>query len=328
LMKAIRIVAALLLASVAVADQWSQFQQFIADYNRKYDSTTELEYRFQIFKDNLAKIDAQNSANRAAGGENVFGINDFADVTTAEFGQRLMKNLPPRVPQGDENSPFVMPQAGENVDWRTKGVITAVKDQGNCGSCWAHSADEAVESFNAITNKNLLTLSVQQCTACTYSYNGCDGGWPHDAYQYAIINRDGIDSDAAYPYSIPQAGNCKFGAHGMADAPVADDSSYNSPKRGELTNLLNATGPVSVCVAAESWSSYTGGIMKTCTGSVDHCVQAVGYNTQGSESYWIVRNSWGVSWGIKGYIYLDMTANSGDICHIQEYMTYPNPVKA
>jgi len=119
------------------------------------------------------------------------------------------------------------------------------------------------------------------------------------------------------------AGNCKFGATGKADKPMTTDKSYMSPARGQLQNLLDGTGPVSVCVAADAWQTYTSGVLKSCPGSVDHCVQAVGYNSDASETYWIVRNSWGTSWGIKGYIYLDMTADNGDICHIQEYMTYP-----
>jgi hypothetical protein len=319
-MKALTLALAAL-ASVASGSEWTRFQQFMTDFNKKYDSEVEMQYRFEIFKDNLAKIDTQNAAHRAIGGENVFGVNTFADMTTAEFSQRLMKNLPPRAPAPKMEGEFKV-QAGA-VDWRQKGVITPVKDQGQCGSCWAHSADEATESFVAIKDGKLLDLSVQQCTACTYNYDGCNGGWPHDAYPYAITQRKGIDLDSDYPYSIPQAGICKFGASGNADKPAADVSSYSSPKNGQLQNLLDSTGPVSVCVAAEQWSAYTGGILKNCPGSVDHCVQAVGYNSTGSEPYWIVRNSWGTGWGYAGYIYLDMNTNQGDICHIQEYMTYP-----
>jgi len=166
------------------------------------------------------------------------------------------------------------------------------------------------------------TLSVQQCTACTYNYNGCNGGWPYDAYTYAIENRNGIDLDADYPYNIATAGVCKFGT-GNADKPVTTDKGYKNVARGSLQTALSSTGPVSVCLAAETWDSYTGGILSVCTGSVDHCVQAVGYNTAGPTPYWVVRNSWGTSWGIQGYIYLNMNVDNGDICHIQEYVTYP-----
>jgi len=271
----------------------------------------------------LVKIARQNAEHVAIGGGEVFGINTFADMTAEEFSVRLMKNLPYREPSNATYT-FTLPAPNTIVDWRNKGVVTAVKDQGQCGSCWAHSADEAEESFDAIYNKRSApyVLSVQQCTACTYDYNGCDGGWPHDAYVNAIEKRNGIDLDSDYPYSIPQAGNCKFGK-GDADKPVTDNKAYVSPVKGQLQNVLTSNGPASVCVAAESWQYYTGGILKTCTGSVDHCVQAVGYTVSGSEPYWVVRNSWGTGWGEKGYIYLDMTVDNGDICHIQEYMTYP-----
>jgi len=201
--------------------------------------------------------------------------------------------------------------------------VTPVKDQGQCGSCWAHSADEAIESSYLINGGPLTVLSVQQCTACTYTTNGCDGGWPHDAYVKAVENRNGIDLNSDYPYNINQAGTCKFGPSGNADKPYTNVKTYSSPPRGQLQSQLNTVGPISVCLAAETWQTYTGGVLKNCAGSVDHCVQAVGYNSDAAEPYWIVRNSWGTGWGIQGYIYLDMTADNGDICHIQEYMTWP-----
>jgi C1A family cysteine protease len=297
------------------------FNDFLIKYEKRYDSLEELNARFVIFKSNLVRIAERNAENIRAGGEAVHGINSLADLSVEEFLRtRVMKNLPYRAPAPVGELNVTMPAT--TVDWRTKGVITPVKDQGNCGSCWAHSADEAVESFYAIKSGNLQVLSVQQCTACTYTYNGCDGGWPHDAYTNAVQARNGLELNSAYPYNIAQAGNCQL-TGGKAVNAVTDDSGFSSPLQGQLQNLLNNVGPVSVCVAAESWQTYTGGVMMTCAGSVDHCVQAVGYNSDASTPYWLVRNSWGTGWGYAGYIYLSMTANNGDICHIQEYMTYP-----
>jgi C1A family cysteine protease len=297
------------------------FNDFLIKYEKRYDSLEELNARFVIFKSNLVRIAERNAENIRAGGEAVHGINSLADLSVEEFLRtRVMKNLPYRAPAPVGELNVTMPAT--TVDWRTKGVITPVKDQGNCGSCWAHSADEAVESFYAIKSGNLQVLSVQQCTACTYTYNGCDGGWPHDAYTNAVQARNGLELNSAYPYNIAQAGNCQL-TGGKAVNAVTDDSGFSSPVQGQLQNLLTNVGPVSVCVAAESWQTYTGGVMMTCAGSVDHCVQAVGYNSDASTPYWLVRNSWGTGWGYAGYIYLSMTANNGDICHIQEYMTYP-----
>jgi Pyruvate/2-oxoacid:ferredoxin oxidoreductase delta subunit len=319
------LLATLLALSAAIHDDaFVKFNEFVVKYNKQYESLGEFENRFQIFKNNLVKIARQNAEHVAIGGGEVFGVNVFADMTAEEFSVRLMKNLPYRAPDNTTYT-FTPPAPNTLVDWRTKGVVTPVKDQGQCGSCWAHSADEAVESFDAIVNKRAtaLELSQQQCTACTYTYNGCNGGWPHDAYGAAIADRNGIDSMNDYPYNIAQAGNCKFGAKGPADKPQTTDKGYKSPTKGSLQSNLDTTGPVSVCVAADAWQTYSSGVLKSCPGSVDHCVQAVGYNSDASETYWIVRNSWGTGWGVKGYIYLDMTADSGDICHIQEYMTYP-----
>jgi len=310
-------------ALVAASDPFFEFTQFAAKYGKFYHAKDEFAYRFQAFKDNLVKIDELNKAQVAAGGKPCFGVNEFADVPAHEFAQRLMKNLTYPAPQKIVVD-FKMPTA--DVDWRTKGAVTAVKDQGQCGSCWAFSATEATESFYFLVNETshkLYDLSAQQVTACTYNYNGCNGGWPYDGYTNGIIARLGEDDAADYPYNIAQAGNCKFGANGKADLPEAYLTSYKSYARGQLQSVLDTTGPPSVCVAAESWQTYTGGVLKTCTGSVDHCVQAVGYTASAAEPYWVVRNSWGVSWGEKGYIFLDMTVDSGDICHIQEYITVP-----
>jgi Pyruvate/2-oxoacid:ferredoxin oxidoreductase delta subunit len=319
-MKALLVVALLCLAS---ASDWNLFNDFLIKYEKRYDSLEELNTRFVIFKTNLVRIAEHNAENIRLGGEAVHGINGLADLSIEEFRRtRVMKSLSYRAPAAVDHSLNVTFPA-TTVDWRTKGVITPVKDQGNCGSCWAHSADEAVESFYAIKSGNLQVLSVQQCTACTYAYNGCDGGWPHDVYPQGIEARNGLELNSAYPYNIAQAGNCQL-TNGKAVNAVTDDSGYSSPLKGQLQTLLTNTGPVSVCVSAETWQTYTGGVMMTCgTGSVDHCVQAVGYNSDASTPYWLVRNSWGTSWGIQGYIYLSMTADGGDICHIQEYMTYP-----
>jgi len=307
------------LCLVSAELEFYQFAKFIKENGKDYHTKEEFDYRFQAFKDNLKKIDKLNAAQVLAGGEPCFGVNLFADMPAHEFAQRLMKNL-----TLEHVEPFTSVAPEVDVDWRNSGAVTAVKDQGQCGSCWAHSATEAVESYTFLlkASPSLLTLSVQQTTACTYNYNGCNGGWPYDAYTNAVIARGGEDSAADYPYSIPTAGTCKFGT-GKADKPQVNIKSYASIARGQLATALT-TGPPSVCVAAEAWQTYTGGILKSCAGSVDHCVQAVGIGGSSStEPYWIVRNSWGASWGIKGYIYLDSTVDSGDICHIQEYITHP-----
>jgi hypothetical protein len=318
-MRVALLVVALFGLALASDLSFYKFTKFVNEYGKDYHTKEEFDYRFNAFKDNLKKIDRLNAANIAAGGEAVFGINIFADMPAHEFAQRLMKNL-----TLEPVEPFTSVAPDADIDWRNSGAVTAVKDQGQCGSCWAHSATEAVESYSFLLKEvsTLQTLSTQQTTACTYNYNGCNGGWPYDAYNNAVIARGGEDTAADYPYNTASAGTCKFGT-GKADKPAANIRGYKNIARGQLSTALT-TGPPSVCVAAEAWQTYTGGILKTCAGSVDHCVQAVGIGgSSTTEPYWIVRNSWGTSWGIKGYIYLDATVDSGDICHIQEYITTP-----
>jgi hypothetical protein len=321
-MKTLFLAALLVLAT---ANDFSLFNDFVIKYQKKYDSLEEFSRRFTIFKANLVRIAEQNARHIAAGGEAIFGVNDLADITHEEFvSTRLMKNLPYRAP---DNTPFNGTITGPAtiVDWRTKGVVTPVKNQGQCGSCWAFSATEALESYQAIKYGNLVEGSCEQVAACTYpaGYDPCNGGWPHTAYIGGVEDRKGLETNAMYPYSIPTIGTCKL-TNGVATSPFTDDSGYSSPAKGQLQNILNSSGPPSVCVSAETWQTYTGGVMTNCgSGSVDHCVQAVGYNNGASPPYWIVRNSWGTGWGIQGYIYLDMTTNNGDICYIQDYMTTP-----
>jgi len=320
----VRVLLVVAFFGLALASDLSfyRFSQFIADYGKHYHSKAEFDFRYEAFVENLKKIDARNLANIAAGGKAVHGINEFADMPAWEFGQRLMHDI-----TIEPVEPFTSePAPDADIDWRNSNVITAVKDQGQCGSCWAHSATEAVESYSFLLKSvsTLQTLSVQQTTACTYAnYNGCNGGWPYDAYEGGVIKRNGEDTEASYPYNIAQAGNCKFGTSGPADKPVANIKGYVNNTKGTLSTVLTK-GPPSVCVAAEAWQTYTGGILTSCPGSVDHCVQAVGIGgSSTSQPYWIVRNSWGTGWGIKGYIYLDATANNGNLCLINTYITTP-----
>jgi len=223
-MRVALLVVALFGLALASDLSFYKFTKFVNEYGKDYHTKEEFDYRFNAFKDNLKKIDRLNAANIAAGGEAVFGINIFADMPAHEFAQRLMKNLTLEVVE-----PFTSVAPDADIDWRNSGAVTAVKDQGQCGSCWAHSATEAVESYSFLLKEvsTLQTLSVQQTTACTYNYNGCNGGWPYDAYNNAVIARGGEDSAADYPYSIPQAGTCKFGT-GKADKPVANIKGYKN----------------------------------------------------------------------------------------------------
>jgi len=316
---------AFFVAAVA-ANEWTLFNDFLIKYEKRYDSLEEFNRRFDIFKVNLDRIAEMNAAHIKAGGEAVFGVNDLADLSREEFiDTHLMKNLPYEAPNAGEDWSVSSPQS--YINWQTNGYVTGVYNQGQCGSCWAFSADEAFESYYALKygSSSLVSCSAQQCAECTYAAsNPCNGGWPWYSYTNAIQNRGGLETWAAYPYNIPQLETqpCQL-TNGKATNPVGTVTGYTQQPKGSLAMNL-ASGPPSVCVAAEAWQYYTGGVLTTCPGSVDHCVQAVGYNNNtASNAYWIVRNSWGAGWGISGYIWISMTAAGGDLCLINDYVNYP-----
>jgi len=210
------------------------------------------------------------------------------------------------------------PFLGATQDWRTKGAVTAVKDQAQCGSCWAFSTTEAIESYAFLAGQPLKILSPQQINSCDKNDGGCNGGNTETAYRY-VESAGGLELEADYPYTsgTGRTGTCKFDASKIA----ISIKGYKSVARGE-SNLQNAlgSGPVSVCLAARAFQSYHSGILSQCDNQVDHCVQAVGFDTTNSVPYWIVRNSWGTSWGERGYIRVEM---GKDLCRISDDVTYP-----
>jgi len=199
----------------------------------------------------------------------------------------------------------------DTFDWVSKGKTTAVKNQGQCGSCWAFSATENIESVwmiaKDLTPTTMKPLAPQQIVDCDKRDGGCNGGWPYNAYTY-VIQAGGQDTEASYPYHAKNQ-NCAF----IAADVEAKITSYNSIT-GEA-NMIAATAtvaPLSICVDASQWQFYKSGVMTAaqCGTSIDHCVQAVGYDITGSTPYWNVRNSWGASWGLQGYIRLQYGHNT------------------
>jgi C1A family cysteine protease len=290
------------------------FSRFMEEYGKTY-SDVEFTKRMGIFAENLERVNEQNRQHILIGGEAVFGVTQFSDLTPEEFRSMYLTYIPSNVTLPRANIELDGAPATV-VDWRTKGAVTDVKDQGQCGSCWAFSATEAIESYSFLHSGKLVSLSPQQITSCDKRDGGCNGGNTETAYAY-VVSAGGIETSADYPYTSGggSTGMCRFDSSKVA-VKVAG---YKSVARGEsnLKAALN-NGPVSVCLAADAFQSYRGGILKSCPGQVDHCVQAVGYDD--SQNYWIVRNSWARSWGEQGYIRI---ATGSDLCHISDDVTYP-----
>jgi len=292
-----------------------QFGAFKERYGRVYATHDEHEKRFAIFAENLNYIEKLNARNDGA----TYGVTQFADLTREEFKEQNLMNAVPQLSQNGRVSPSLNATTlPTSFDWATHNppVVTPVYNQGQCGSCWAFSATENIESRWALAGHPLVSLAMQQIVSCDTTDYGCSGGWPYNAYQY-VMGAGGMELNSKYPYTA-QNGACEF----QRSAVVAKISSWEyvtqNQDEDQMRNYLVAKGPLSVCVDASSWSFYTGGVYpaSSCTTSIDHCVMATGYDVTGG--YWIIRNSWGTSWGINGYMHLQYGA---DACAVAQVVT-------
>jgi len=314
-------VCTLLVAFGSALDITPELAQAFHDFSEKYGksySGNEYAKRIAIFAENWEKVVQLNGDHMLLGGEAVHGVTKFMDLTTEEFRTQYLTYIP-RDAEPTETVSFNASGVADSIDWRTKGdYVTAVKDQGQCGSCWAFSATEAIESYAKLSGKyDLYELSPQQITSCDKTDGGCDGGNTETAYNY-VVKAGGIDTEANYPYT-----SGKDGKNGMCDRHESKVSitGYKSVAKGEdnLKAALN-DGPVSVCVAADAFQYYNGGVLKLCPGSIDHCVQATGYDDTAETPYWTIRNSWAKDWGEDGYIRLEQ---GKDICKVADDATFP-----
>jgi len=196
----------------------------------------------------------------------------------------------------------------QTLDWRNQNMVTPVKNQEQCGSCWAFSVVENIESMYCMKNQIDCTtfppLSPQEIVDCDTTDAGCDGGDPPTAYQF-VMTEGGLEDDSDYPYTA-QDGTCNFQANLVKVTITNWQYATQNSNEQTMQNNLVSWGPLSICVDAEPWQDYTGGVLMAsdCSNQLDHCVQLVGYDMTQSTPFWIVRNSWGADWGENGYIRL------------------------
>jgi len=296
--------------SAAVNEEWEAWKQ---EHGRVYNGVDEDAYRRSVFEENLAAAAELQKQNPEA----EFGATKFSDWTPEETKERLRNYVPSGETLPAMDISHLPVEVAASKDW-TGTYTTSVKDQKQCGSCWAFSAVEQIESDLMREHGTKITMAPQELVDCTGSggkRNGCNGGDPKAAYK-VIEQLGGIEEESAYKYTAKN-GNCKFSSSKVA----AKISSYKSVSQGSesgMKSYVGSTGPLSVCVDANSWNSYRSGVMTSCGKSVDHCVQIVGYGTQGSTDYWKVRNSWGGSWGESGHMRLKIGSN---LCKINSEPT-------
>lgn len=303
------------------------YEAWLAKHGKSYNALGEKERRFQIFKDNLRFIDEHNAENRTY----KVGLNRFADLTNEEYrsmylGTRTAAKRRSSNKISDRYAFRVGDSLPESVDWRTKGAVVEVKDQGSCGSCWAFSTIAAVEGINKIVTGGLISLSEQELVDCDTSYNeGCNGGLMDYAFEF-IINNGGIDSEEDYPYKASD-GRCD---QYRKNARVVTIDGYEDVPENDEKSLEKAVAnqPVSVAIEAggREFQLYQSGIFTgRCGTALDHGVTAVGYGTENGVDYWIVKNSWGASWGEEGYIRMerDLATSATGKCGIAMEASYP-----
>jgi KDEL-tailed cysteine endopeptidase len=308
---------------------WSQFTNFQERFSKKYESNSELEERFQIFRTNFKQIITHNLDFTQ---NFTMGVNQFTDLSPDEFKKQYVSGL--RTEEvgsyGCKTFSSSASSAPSSIDWRNKGAVTSVKDQGQCGSCWTFSATGAIEGAWAIANSQLLDLSEQELVDCatgvSYGSHGCDGGEMEGAFKYVI--EKGQCAWSEYPYT---SGVSKTGGACQKCTAAVVISSCSDVKPNDQVSLKAAVAqqPVAIAIEADTryFQSYSSGILTStsCGTSLDHGVLIVGYGEENGQKYWLVKNSWGITWGDVGYVKIARSESTNDagICGIAMDPSFP-----
>jgi cathepsin L len=312
---------------------WNQFKK---THEKSYEEKVDM-YRFELFRKNMDLIEKHNDDYEKGVYTYRLGVNQFADWTVEEFrnkmlGTRMNMSLNR---QGSTSRHLRLPkgiQLPDSVDWREQGAVTPVKNQGQCGSCWAFSTTGSLEGAHFRSTGQLVSLSEQQLVDCSSKYNneGCNGGLMDNAFKYVKEN-GGIDTEESYPYHAKQE-KCKFNKNTIG-ATCSGYVDVESGNEEALHEAVATIGPVSVAidVTEERFMLYKDGIFvdSTCSNGEDdlnHGVLVVGYGTNVTDhgkqqDYWIVKNSWSTRWGESGYI--RMARNLNNMCGIATAASYP-----
>ncbi|KAK1935635.1 Counting factor associated protein D [Phytophthora citrophthora] len=316
---------------------WEAFVDYALDYEKDYryysNDQDLVQLRFQAFATNLERIQTHNEAYERGEHSFTLGLNDLADLTDSEYKQRLSYRANQSKTSGASET-FVKPGNVEDLpatwDWREHSAVTPVKNQGQCGSCWAFSAVAAMECAYALTTGTLESFSEQELVDCTL--NGIDtcnhGGEMSEGYEEIINNHKGkIDREEDYEYTAESKGVC----NAKDDKAIGHFTSYaniTSGDEGALQAAIATKGVQAVAIDASSFTFqlyrhgvYSWPLCGNAPDALDHGVAAAGYGVYKTKDYWLVKNSWGNSWGMKGYIM--MSRNKDNQCGIATDATYP-----
>jgi cathepsin L len=304
----------------------SEWNNYKAQHGKSYRTSIEESQRMKIWMASKASVDKHNKLYEQGKVSYRQALNKFSDLTATE--KKRYTGLKMEKPTGDYQERISIKPLGpiaDELDWRTKGAVTEVKDQLACGSCYAFSGVGAIEGQHFLKTGKLISLSEQQIVDCSQDFqdNGCDGGFMESVYKY-VAQAGGLDTEDTYPYDA-DVENC----HYNKDAAAATVQSYQTINDSEedLMNAVAKLGPISVGIyATESLQAYGGGVYyeDNCDGQINHGVLVVGYGTDNDEDYWLVKNSWGTNWGEDGYV--KMARNNNNMCSIASDATVPTGV--
>jgi cathepsin L len=288
-------------------------------FQRSY-AHDEFQYRYRVFRTNLDLINSFNAQNKSF----TLAMNQFGDLTNAEYRRYYLGLKAPNARVPSVRHPTPKPNAPASWDWRKQGAVTPIKNQQQCGSCWAFSTTGSTEGCHFISKQSLVSLSEQNLVDCSNpeGNQGCDGGLMTQAMDY-IIKNAGIDTESSYPYTA-EDGTCSYNAANVGATLTA----YVNVNQGDENDLQTKTytGPTSVAIDASqsSFQFYSSGVYyePACSSTqLDHGVLSIGWGTQDSSDYWLVKNSWGTDWGMNGYIM--MSRNKNNNCGIATMATLP-----
>lgn len=330
-MKLFVIVVLALLGFAAASEPFDEetnqylFVQWAKEHNKVY-AHDEFFHRFGVFKSNLEIIRAHNDEYEAGKHSFFLGMNEHGDLTGEEFKNKLFGYTPRsrsyiRSLNEERLSNTTLP---DSVDWVSKGAVTPVKNQQQCGSCWAFSTTGSTEGAHFLKTGKLVSLSEQQLVDCSGAEGnmGCQGGLMDNGFEY-IIKNNGLCSESEYPYTASQ-GTCQTSCQVQATISSYKDVPHNDE------NALKAAAaqqPVSVAIEADksSFQFYSGGVYDSsdCGTQLDHGVLVVGYGVDSGKKFWKVKNSWGATWGEQGYIRLARDTSSTGLCGIAMEPSYP-----
>jgi cathepsin F len=321
-----KLIIAFALIALVVADKdtfiFNQFQKFMKEHNKKYTNIDEYMARYNTFKKNYEKLETMTISSDSKVSHSV-GLTKFADISTQEFRRTYLNlKISPVHLQRTSKPTFLtyLADVPESFDWREKKVVGPVKDQGQCGSCWAFCTVGNLEGLHAIKTGEFVQYAEQQLVDCDKKDDGCQGGLMENAFEY-IKEAGGIELEDEYPYTA-QDGTCSFVAK-KAALKITGFEVKNDMNEEEMKAYLVSTGPLAIAINADPLQFYDGGIVDADESECDpeglnHGVTLVGYGTENGNDFWIIKNSWSEGWGESGYFRM---ARNKRTCGVNKYVS-------